>query len=127
LNQNALIHDLLLYYPTAMSPLAKEDRNRKGITERFELFINCKEICNSYTELNNPSIQRKTFQDQMSAKEAGDSEAMPIDEDYCQALEYGLPPCCGWGMGIDRLVMYMSNAANIRDVLLFPTMKPESH
>jgi len=114
-------------FPTAMSPLAKEDRNRKGITERFELFLNGKEICNSYTELNIPSVQRERFEDQIKAKEAGDDEAMPIDEDFCQALEYGLPPTGGWGMGIDRLVMYLTNAANIRDVILFPTMKPENN
>lgn len=113
-------------FPTAMSPLAKEDRNRKGITERFEMFLNTKEICNSYTELNIPSVQRERFQEQMQAKDAGDAEAMPIDEDFCQALEYGLPPTGGWGIGIDRLIMYMTNAANIRDVMFFPTMRPES-
>lgn len=112
-------------FPTIMSPLAKEDANRKGITARFELFINCKEICNSYTELNIPSVQRERFIDQMAAHEAGDSEAMPIDEDFCKALEYGLPPTAGWGMGIDRLVMYLTNAANIRDVIFFPAMRPE--
>lgn len=114
-------------FPVAMSPLAKEDRNRKGLTERFELFLNGKEICNSYTELNIPSIQRKRFVEQMAAKDAGDSEAMPIDEDFCQALEYGLPPTGGWGLGIDRLVMYMTNAANIRDVIFFPTMRPDNN
>ncbi|ELA42055.1 lysine-tRNA ligase [Vittaforma corneae ATCC 50505] len=114
-------------FPTAMSPLAKEDRNRKGVTERFELFLNGKEICNSYTELNIPSVQRERFMEQMAAKEAGDAEAMPIDEDFCQALEYGLPPTGGWGLGIDRVVMYMTNAANIRDVLFFPTMRPEGN
>lgn len=113
-------------YPTAMSPLAKEDRNRKGITERFELFVNGKELCNSYTELNIPSIQRSRFQEQMAARGAGDSEAMPIDEDFCKALEYGLPPTGGWGMGIDRLTMYLTNAANIRDVIFFPAMRPEN-
>lgn len=111
-------------FPTSMSPLAKEDRNRKGITERFELFINCKEICNSYTELNIPATQRERFIDQAAAREAGDAEAMPIDEDFCQALEFGLPPTAGWGIGIDRLVMYMTNAANIRDVIFFPAMRP---
>lgn len=113
--------------PVAMSPLAKEDRKRKGITERFELFINGKEICNSYTELNIPSVQRERFLEQMAAKDAGDAEAMPIDEDFCQALEFGLPPTGGWGIGIDRLVMYMTNAANIRDVLFFPTMRPDNN
>lgn len=113
-------------FPLATSPLSKEDRNRKGLTERFELFINGKEICNSYTELNIPSDQRDRFMEQMAAKKAGDSEAMPIDEDYCQTLEYGLPPSGGWGIGIDRLVMYLTNAANIRDVIFFPAMRPEN-
>lgn len=114
-------------FPTAMSPLAKEDRDRRGITERFELFINCKEICNSYTELNIPSVQRERFASQVAARDAGDTEAMPIDEDFCQALEFGLPPTAGWGIGIDRLTMYMTDAANIRDVILFPAMKPENN
>lgn len=113
-------------FPTIMSPLAKEDRNRKGITERFELFVCEKEICNSYTELNIPSIQKERFLGQIAAKEAGDLEAMPIDEDFCKALEYALPPTGGWGMGIDRLVMYLTNAANIRDVIFFPAMRPEN-
>lgn len=113
-------------YPTAMSPLAKSDRNRKGITERFELFVNGKELCNSYTELNIPSIQRERFLEQMEAKSAGDAEAMPIDEDFCKALEFGLPPTGGWGMGIDRLTMYLTDAANIKDVILFPAMRPEN-
>lgn len=112
-------------FPTVMSPLAKESHTRKGITERFELFVNGKEICNSYSELNIPALQRERFNEQMVAKDAGDDEAMPIDEDYCQALEYGLPPTGGWGIGIDRLVMYLTDAANIRDVLFFPTMRPE--
>lgn len=114
-------------FPTVMSPLAKEDRNKKGLTERFELFVNGKELCNSYTELNIPSIQRDRFKEQMVAKEAGEEETMPIDEDFCQALEYGLPPTGGWGIGIDRLVMYMTDAANIRDVIFFPTMRPENN
>lgn len=114
-------------HPMAMSPLAKESRNRKGITERFELFINGKEIINSYTELNDPSIQRERFLEQIKTKDAGDQEAMPIDEDFCHSLEFGLPPTGGWGIGIDRLVMYFTNAANIKDVILFPAMRPENN
>lgn len=112
-------------YPTVMSPLAKSHRSKAGLTERFELFINCKEVCNAYTELNNPFEQRKRFQQQAQDQRAGDDEAMMNDEDFCMALEYGLPPTGGWGMGIDRLVMYLTNAANIRDVIFFPTMRPE--
>lgn len=114
-------------FPVKMAPLAKEDKNRKGIVERFELFINGKEIINSYTELNIPSVQRERFLEQVKDKEAGDDEAMPIDEDFCKALEFGLPPTGGWGIGIDRLVMYLTNAANIRDVILFPAMRPENN
>jgi len=112
-------------FPAITSPLSKEDRATPGLTERFELFINCKEICNAYTELNIPEVQRERFLSQMADKAAGDDEAMPIDEDFCAALEYGLAPTGGCGIGIDRLVMYLTDAANIRDVLLFPAMKPE--
>lgn len=114
-------------HPTAMSPLSKESRTRKGITERFEMFINGKEIINAYTELNDPAVQRERFQDQMKTKDAGDLEAMPIDEDFCQTLEFGLPPTGGWGLGIDRLTMYLTNAANIKDVIFFPAMRPENN
>ncbi|CAG2101416.1 unnamed protein product [Medioppia subpectinata] len=114
-------------FPVAMSPLAKDDRNRKGITERFEMFLNGKEICNAYTELNIPDVQRERFLMQAADANAGDDEAMPADEDFCQALEFALPPTGGCGIGIDRLVMYLTNAANIRDVILFPTMKPENN
>nr|AGE95229.1 lysyl tRNA synthetase [Encephalitozoon cuniculi] len=112
-------------HPIAMSPLAKNHRSKAGLTERFELFINCKEICNAYTELNNPFEQRERFLQQTQDLNAGDDEAMMNDEDFCTALEYGLPPTGGWGIGIDRLVMYLTDAANIRDVIFFPTMKPE--
>ena len=112
-------------FPTVMSPLAKDDRNRPGITERFEMFVNGKELCNAYTELNIPDVQRERFRMQAKDAAAGDDEAMPDDEDFCQALEYGLPPTGGCGIGIDRLVMYLTNAANIKDVILFPAMKPE--
>ncbi|KAH9411639.1 tRNA synthetase class II [Ordospora pajunii] len=112
-------------YPVVMSPLAKRHRSKVGLTERFELFINSKEICNAYTELNNPFEQRERFEQQANDQNAGDEEAMMLDEDFCTALEYGLPPTGGWGLGVDRLVMYLTNAANIKDVIFFPAMKPE--
>lgn len=115
----------LINHPKAMSPLAKEHRERKGLTERFELFVLSGEICNAYTELNDPFDQRKRFEQQARDKSAGDDEAHEIDEDFCTALEYGMPPAAGWGMGLDRLVMTLTGAHSIRDVLLFPTMRPE--
>eukprot|EP01100_Stratorugosa_tubuloviscum_P015511 TRINITY_DN898_c0_g1_i1.p1 TRINITY_DN898_c0_g1~~TRINITY_DN898_c0_g1_i1.p1 ORF type:complete len:584 (-),score=284.34 TRINITY_DN898_c0_g1_i1:87-1838(-) len=111
-------------HPQLMSPLAKWHRNKPGLTERFELFINGREVCNSYTELNDPIIQRKLFEDQANAKAAGDDEAQLIDENFCQSLEYGLPPTGGWGMGIDRFCMLLTDTNNIKEVLLFPAMKP---
>lgn len=116
----------IINYPVVMSPLAKWHRSQPGITERFELFINGKEICNAYTELNDPAEQRIRFIDQLKDIEAGDTEAMKMDEDFCVALEYGLPPTGGWGIGLDRLTMYLTNCANIKDVLFFPAMKPEN-
>lgn len=112
-------------HPQIMSPLAKAHRSRPGLTERFEVFVATREICNSYTELNDPIDQRTRFAQQMSDKAAGDDEAQDIDENFCQALEYGLPPTGGWGVGIDRLTMFMTNCNNIKEVLLFPAMKPE--
>jgi lysyl-tRNA synthetase class 2 len=112
-------------HPQLMSPLAKWHRDSPGMTERFELFINCREVCNAYTELNDPIVQRRLFADQMKAKDQGDDEAMPVDEGFCTALEYGLPPTGGWGMGIDRMAMLLTDSANIKEVLLFPAMKPE--
>lgn len=114
-------------FPIATSPLAKDDRTRPGLTERFELFVNGKELCNGYTELNIPEVQRARFAMQAADANAGDEEAMPVDEDFCQALEFGLPPTGGCGIGIDRLIMYLTNAANIRDVLFFPAMRPENN
>lgn len=116
----------LMNHPKIMSPLAKEHRERKFVTERFELFILQKEVCNAYTELNNPFDQRERFEQQARDKSAGDEEAHEIDEPFCTALEYGMPPAGGWGIGIDRLVMMLTGATNIRDVLFFPTMKPVS-
>ncbi|XP_073515900.1 lysine--tRNA ligase isoform X2 [Phyllobates terribilis] len=114
-------------HPQIMSPLAKWHRSEKGLTERFELFVMKKEICNAYTELNDPVRQRELFEDQAKAKAAGDDEAMFIDDNFCTALEYGLPPTAGWGMGIDRLTMFLTDSNNIKEVLLFPAMKPEDN
>lgn len=116
----------IINHPVIMSPLAKWHRSKPGLTERFELFINGKEVINSYTELNDPAEQRLRFQEQLKDIEAGDSEAMQMDEDFCVSLEYALPPTAGWGLGMDRLTMFLTNAANIKDVLFFPAMKPEN-
>ncbi|ELQ73974.1 Lysyl-tRNA synthetase (class II) [Trachipleistophora hominis] len=113
-------------HPIVMSPLAKKHRSKPGLTERFELFINGKEIVNAYTELNDPFDQRERFQKQVEEHDAGDNEAMLMDESFCVAMEYGLAPTAGWGIGLDRLTMFLTNAANIKDVLFFPAMKPES-
>ncbi|KAK1162003.1 hypothetical protein AOXY_G18273 [Acipenser oxyrinchus oxyrinchus] len=114
-------------HPQIMSPLAKWHRSQKGLTERFELFVMKKEICNAYTELNDPIKQRELFEQQAKAKAEGDVEAMFIDETFCTALEYGLPPTAGWGMGIDRLTMFLTDSNNIKEVLLFPAMKPDDN
>lgn len=111
-------------HPSIMSPLAKPDRFGSQRTERFELFVNCTELANAYTELNNPDIQKKNFDLQAQAKTAGDSEAMPCDAEFVESLEIGLPPTGGFGMGIDRLTMFLTNNTSIREVILFPTMKP---
>jgi len=115
----------ILDHPEVMSPLSKYHRDTPGLTERFELFINTKEICNAYTELNNPYVQRQRFAEQAKDKDLGDDEAQVIDETFCTSLEYGLPPTGGWGMGIDRFVMLMADKANIKEVILFPAMKPQ--
>ncbi|XP_061526658.1 lysine--tRNA ligase isoform X1 [Phycodurus eques] len=114
-------------HPQIMSPLAKWHRTEKGLTERFELFVMKKEVCNAYTELNDPIRQRELFEQQAKAKAEGDDEAMVIDETFCTALEYGLPPTAGWGMGIDRLTMFLTDSNNIKEVLLFPAMKPDDN
>ncbi len=116
----------IIDYPTETSPLTKMHRNKPGLTERFELFINCKEIANAYSELNDPVDQMKRFQDQLRLSEKGDDEAMFIDQDFVRALEYGMPPTSGMGMGIDRLTMLLTNQSSIQDVLFFPQMKPKS-
>lgn len=112
-------------HPQIMSPLAKYHRSVPGMTERFELFVNTKELCNAYTELNDPIDQRERFEEQAKAKSSGDDEAMLIDETFVQSLEYGLPPTGGWGLGVDRLTMLLSDKNNIKEVLLFPAMKPD--
>ncbi|MFK5959645.1 MAG: lysine--tRNA ligase [Lutibacter sp.] len=115
----------IIDYPKEMSPLTKEHRTNPDLTERFELMVNGKELANAYSELNDPIDQRERFEDQLSLSEKGDDEAMFIDQDFIRALEYGMPPTSGIGIGIDRLVMFMTNNASIQEVLFFPQMKPE--
>ncbi|HZX75429.1 MAG TPA: lysine--tRNA ligase [Cyclobacteriaceae bacterium] len=112
-------------YPIEMSPLAKKHRTSPGLVERFEAICNRKEICNSFTELNDPIDQRSRFEEQLELGKRGDEEAMTLDEDFLRALEYGMPPTAGLGIGIDRLAMIMTNSNSIQDVLFFPQMKPE--
>ncbi len=112
-------------YPVEMSPLCKKHRNNPELTERFELMVNGKELCNAYSELNDPIDQLERFQEQLRLSQKGDVEAMFIDMDFVRALEYGMPPTSGMGIGIDRLTMLMTNSVSIQDVLLFPQMKPE--
>ena len=128
----ALIEDtcispaFIMGHPQMMSPLAKYHRSHVGLCERFETFVCKKEIVNAYTELNNPFDQRMRFEEQARQKAQGDDEAQMVDENFCQSLEYGLPPTGGWGMGIDRLVMFLTDNYSIKEVLAFPFMKAES-
>lgn len=115
----------IIDYPIEMSPLTKKHRTKEGLVERFELIINGKEIANAYSELNDPIDQLGRFEEQVKLQERGDDEAMFIDHDFIRALEYGMPPTAGIGIGIDRLCMLMTNEASIQDVLLFPQMRPE--
>eukprot|EP01018_Ginkgo_biloba_P006849 Gb_06956 [translate_table: standard] len=115
----------IINHPQIMSPLAKWHRSREQLTERFELFVCKRELLNAYTELNDPVVQRERFADQLKDRQSGDDEAMPLDETFCTALEYGLPPTGGWGMGIDRLAMLLTDSQNMKEVLLFPAMKPQ--
>jgi len=117
----------IMDYPIEMSPLAKKHRKMPGLVERFECICNGKEICNAYTELNDPIDQRERFEEQFLLAQRGDEEAMALDEDFLRAIEYGMPPMSGLGIGIDRLTMILTNSSSIQDVIFFPQMRPEKN
>jgi len=125
LEDNIVNPTFITEHPEIMSPLAKYHRSKANLTERFELFVAGRELANAYTELNNPVVQLERFKDQAKFNSDGDDEAMVTDESFVTALEHGLPPTAGWGLGIDRLTMFLSNKNNIKEVLLFPAMKPD--
>eukprot|EP00043_Microstomoeca_roanoka_P005696 m.57370 g.57370 ORF g.57370 m.57370 type:complete len:796 (+) comp13076_c0_seq1:93-2480(+) len=125
LESKAINPTFIIDHPQIMSPLAKWHRSVPGLTERFELFVCTKEVCNAYTELNDPEVQRERFEQQAKDKAMGDEEAQVVDEVFVKALEHGLPPTAGWGMGLDRMTMFLTDNNNIKEVLLFPAMKPE--
>jgi lysyl-tRNA synthetase class 2 len=112
-------------YPVEMSPLTKKHRSKPGLVERFELYVNGKEIANAYTELNDPIDQKERFEEQLKLAERGDDEAMSMDLDFIRSLEYAMPPTSGLGVGIDRLTMMLTNQQSIQEVLFFPQMRPE--